>query len=230
MRASIRRIIAASEPKGNRESVKKMLEVAEKEQADAIVVLGDLAGSSQKAEAFAELFKLLGSANLPAYYIPGPNDAPVSEYLREAYNIELVYPYMHGVHGTFAFAPGHIVFAGMGGEIREDNQAVRDEINRLCYLGWEVEYRLKILNELKDYPKVFLFITMPHHRGLAQPGSEVLAQLIKTHNPQLVVVHGSDFFEEWLGSSLVVSPGLLTKGQLAVVDLRERKAKAISLS
>ena len=53
--------------------------------------------------------------------MPGPGDAPISDYLREAYNMETVFPLLRGVHGTAAFAPdGHLLFAGMGGEVDDD--------------------------------------------------------------------------------------------------------------
>lgn len=229
MRNKISSFFAVAEPKGHTENIEQLVNLATKHQVDALVVLGDLAGPSSKPDTFAKLFKILGSANPPVYYIPGPDDMPVSEYLREAYNMELVYPYMHGVHGTFAFALGHVVFAGMGGEILDEMQAEREEIQRLRYAGWEVEYRLKILHELKDYPKIFLFTTYPHHRGLKQPGSEVLAELIKTHNPQVVIARHPVFQQNRLGKSLLVSPGLLTEGKAAIVNLRERRAEPITL-
>jgi len=151
----------------------------------------------------------------------------VEDYLREAYNLEIVFPSLHGVHGSFAFAPGHVVVAGMGGEI-VDRDRGREEAVRLAYPAWEAEYRLKVLRELKDYPKVFLFARMPAHKGLHESGSEELAELIKTHNPQLVVAYdpgfaGSVLKHERLGKSLIVAPGALAEGDFSVVDLRDGK-------
>jgi hypothetical protein len=40
--------------------------------------------------------------------LPGPGDAPVDHCLREAYNVEVVFPFLRDVHGTMAFAPGHV--------------------------------------------------------------------------------------------------------------------------
>lgn len=152
----------------------------------------------------------MGRANLPAFYVPGPEDAPLGEYLREAYNAEIVFPFMHGVHGTFAFAPGYLVFAGMGGDVADDPHHDREELGRLRYPAWEAEYRLKVIQELKDYRKVFLFSTPPAHKGLREPGSETLAGLVKTYSPRLVLSGGEVFRQERLGTSLVVAPGRLS--------------------
>ena len=36
--------------------------------------------------------------------------------------MELVYPHLNGVHGTFAIGPSHVLFAGMCGEIVDEPQ------------------------------------------------------------------------------------------------------------
>ena len=102
--------------------------------------------------------------------------------------MELVYPHLNGVHGTFAIGPSHVLFVGMGGKIVDEPESTRLEGERLRYPAWEVEYRLKTIGELKDYEKVFLFATQPAHKGLHAAGSETLAELINTYRPQLAVV------------------------------------------
>jgi len=230
MRKSLRYVLLACEPRGNADAVERLVQAASEAQADAVAVVGDLTGPNPTAETLARLFKILGSADLPTFHVPGPDDAPIVDYLREAYNVELVYPYMHGVHGTFAFGPGHVVFAGMGGEIVDEARRDREEVARLRYEAWEAEYRLKVLHELKDYLRVFLFTTPPYHRGMERGASQELAQLIKTHNPQLVVVRTPDFQQEWLGTSHVVGPGFLMEGKAARFDFRERRAEPLHLS
>lgn len=65
------------------------------------------------------------------------NDAPVHDYLIEAFNLEVVFPSLHVVHGTFATAPGDLVFAGLGGEIVDDPDTLRAEEAPLGYPGWK---------------------------------------------------------------------------------------------
>ncbi|MDR7416366.1 MAG: heat-stable protein [Armatimonadota bacterium] len=227
---TLRHLVLAAEPRGDADAVHRLVKAATEGGVDAIAMVGDLTGPNPTAETLASLFKILGSANLPTYHVPGPDDAPIVDYLREAYNVELVYPFMHSVHGTFSIGPGHVVFAGMGGEIIDEATRTREEVTRLRYEAWEVEYRLKVLQELKDSLKVFLFTTPPAHRGLGEAGSQELAQLVKTYNPQLVVVRTPELRTETLGASLVVSPGFLIQGSAALFDFRERRVERFSLS
>jgi uncharacterized protein len=222
----ITRIVASCGPRGQSKGVQQLLEAAGQDEADALALLGDLGSKEAEVREYAAVLRMVGRANLPAFYIPGPGDAPFGKYLREAHNTEVVFPSMHGVHGTFALAPGYqLLFAGMGGEIVDDPHHEREELEQLSYPGWEVEYRLKILRELKDYPKVFLFGTPPAHKGLREGGSEVLAEVVKTYAPALVLTGGEGFHGEQLGTSLMVSPGTLSEGEYALVDLSEREVE-----
>jgi hypothetical protein len=227
---TLRWLVVAAEPRGHVDAVHSLVQAAARVEADAIALVGDLTGPKPTAETLAALFKALGTGSLPSYHVPGPDDAPVVDYLREAYNVELVYPFLHSVHGTFSIGPGHVVFAGMGGDIVDGTARTREEVGRLLYEAWEAEYRLKVLQELKDYQKVFLFTTQPAHRGLGEPGSQELAQLIKTYNPQLVVVRGAELRAETLGTSLVVTPGFLAEGSAALLDFRERRVERLALA
>jgi uncharacterized protein len=222
----ITRIVASCGPRGQSKRVERLLEAAGEDEADALALLGDLGSKEAEVREYAAVLRTVGRTNLPAFYVPGPGDAPFGKYLREAHNTEVVFPSMHGVHGAFALAPGfQLLFAGMGGEIVDDPHHEREELERLSYPGWEVEYRLKILHEIKDYPKVFLFTTPPAHKGLREGGSEVLAEMVKTYAPVLVLTGGEGFHREQLGTSLVVAPGRLSEGEYAIVDLSEREVE-----
>lgn len=228
MRRTLRNIIAVSSPKGDVETIKKIIDKASNNETDALAVIGDLTQPDADSRQVKEIFSALGKSNIPSYYIPGPNDSPIATYLRETHNIELVYPTMHGVHGVFAFAPGYILIAGMGGNIiSESSEESREELKSLQYYEWEVEYRLKILHEIKDYPKIFLFNTLPAISGIEGADNKELSTLIKTHNPQLVISGGTEYFTRWIGKSLLVNPGALADKVGAFIDLRERKSQKI---
>jgi Icc-related predicted phosphoesterase len=186
-------------------------------------LLGNLKSKNADPRSYGEILKALGETHLPSFYIPGPEDCPFSEYLREAANFEVVFPHLHGVHGTFAMAPGYVVVAGMGGTIEDDPAVVREEVQGLKYPAWEVAYRLKFLRELKDYQKLFVFTTAPEHKGLADKGSAGLAEIIKTHNPRLVLVGGRSQKVEMLGTSQTVMLGSLAESSFTVVDLRKHQ-------
>jgi hypothetical protein len=168
---------------------------------------------------------MLSAARRPVFWIPGPGDAPADDYLRESHNIEVAFPLVHGVHGTAAFAPGdNVLFAGMGGEVSDDLGAPRDERERLRYPRWEPEYRLNLLRLLDYNELVLMFATPPAHKGQDSPGSDVVAELVGTYRPRLVVCGGEQGVE-LLGKSLVVAPGRLADGNYAIADLRARTAE-----
>jgi Icc-related predicted phosphoesterase len=187
--------------------------------SDAIAVVGDLGTAWSAHATYRVTFRMLGGSNRPTFWIPGPIDAPLGDLLREAASMEIAFPHLRGVHGSFALAPGPVVFTGMGGEIRDDPEAIRDESAFISYPAWEVEYRLKMLRELKEHPLVFLYTTAPAHKGLRTAGSTILATLLKTYNPRVAVFAGNDPSEVMLGRTLVISPGRLELGRYSVVDL-----------
>jgi uncharacterized protein len=230
MARRVRRILAAGEPRGDVGRLKQLLDQVDRTGADAVALLGDLTEEGSKLEDYRAIFKTLGPPQVETFWIPGPADAPLTHYLRESSNIETVYPFLHGVHGTVALGSGYVLFSGMGGEILDDPNTQRDEVGTLRYPGWEVEYRLKVLREFShEYEKVFLFATSVAHKGLHQPGSEVLAELIKTYNPRVTLVTGGGMRRELLANTLVVLTGSLTLGEYAVVDIQDRKVEFAKL-
>jgi Icc-related predicted phosphoesterase len=202
----------------------QLLEVAAERDVHALALVGDLGGGDVRPESYRAIFRSLSQSGLPAYWVPGPGDAPIGEYLREAQNIEIVFPFLRGVHGTAAFAPGYVLFAGLGGEVSDDPDAPREELERLSYPRWEAEYRLKLVRELPEHELVLLFATPPEHKRQGRPGSDVVAELIKTHRPR-IAVSGGERGTQMLGTSLVVAPGSLADGHYAVADLHSREAE-----
>jgi Icc-related predicted phosphoesterase len=231
MARGTRTILAAGDARGDVGRLKQLMDQVDRTGADAVALVGNLTGQGGGFEDFRAIFKSLGPARVPTYWVPGPGDAPFAHYLRESSNIETVYPFLHGVHGTATLARGYVLVAGMGGEIVDDPGAQRDEVETLRYPGWEADYRLKVLREFThEYEKVFLFATPPAHKGLHEPGSEVVAELIKTYDPRVALVAGGDGVRrELLGSTLVVLTGSLPLGEYAVVDVQGRKAEPAML-
>ena len=62
-------------------------------------------------------------------------------------------------------------------------------------------------------------------KSLHEGGSEVLAEMVKTYAPALVLTGGEGFHGEQRGTSLMVSPGTLSEGEYALVDLSEREVE-----
>jgi uncharacterized protein len=223
----VRVLLAVGPVCGAVAELESLLSMHDSRHVDAVVVVGDLAAPGSTS-AYSEILKLLGSSGHPTYWIPGRGDAPAREYLPAALNVEVVYPNLHCVHGTLALGPGSVFFAGMGGQIVDgETTGCEEETGR--YSGWQAEYRLKALRDFPENAKVLLFATRPEHKGLGWDGSAVVAELVKTYNPRVVVAASDSAAEARLGSSLVVSPGRLDEGSYAVVDLQHRFAALASL-
>jgi Icc-related predicted phosphoesterase len=224
-----RTVLALAAIHGDVESLETILDEI---SVDAVACVGDLSPESGSSPAaYRAVFKALGAAGVPAYWVPGPNDAPLAEYLRESYNGELVYEHLRGLHGSAAIGlGGHFLFAGMGGQIDDDPETRRAEERALVYPAWEAEYRLKLIRDFDELHGVLLFATPPAHKGLGLEGSEVLAELVNTYAPRLVVVGGDRPHNEVLGTSLVVCPGSMRDGRYAVVDVLDQTVEEHSLS
>jgi hypothetical protein len=215
-------ILCAAAPRGSDDAVERLLEVAQRRAVDAIALVGDLGGDGGGQDAYRRVFRALGRAGRPAYWVPGPGDAPLGPYLRESHAIEAVHPMVRGVHGTAAFTPdAHVVVAGMGGELDDDPDSERDERTRLRYPRWEAEYRLKVLDELAEHARILLFCTPPAHKGMGTQGSDTVAELVNTHRPRLAVCDG-ERGAVMLGVTLVVAPGSMVDGCCAIADLRSQ--------
>lgn len=88
----VTRVICAADARGSGEAVERLLEAAVERNAHAVSLVGDLSDGHGSPEGYRAVFGALGAGGLPAYWIPGPADAPVAHYLREAQNIEVVFP------------------------------------------------------------------------------------------------------------------------------------------
>ena len=223
------RLLCIADPRGDGGAITRVVEQCHDRDIQGLAVVGDLAGPGAPVKGFRQVFHALGQTGLTAFWVPGSRDAPIQGYLHEAYNTEMVFPSLHGVHGTAALAPdGHVLVAGLGGAVDDDPDATRDETNELRYPRWEPEYRLKVLREFDEHEMLLLFSTPPAHKGHPGGGSEVLAELINTWRPRIVVC-GGPRRSETLGKSLVVSPGPLAEGCYAIADFQTREAELETL-
>jgi Icc-related predicted phosphoesterase len=217
----VNRILCAANPRGSVEAIEQLLATAVERRVHAVTLAGNIGDPDGRRD----VLRVLGRAQLPVYWVPGPGDAPVDRYLRDAFNIEIAFPLLHGVHGTIAYASGGVLVTGMGGEISDDPEEPREEETYLRYPRWEAEYRLKVLREVTKYNHlVLLFTTPPAHKRLSSGGSEVVAELVNTYRPRLVVCAGGRG-AEILGTSLTVAPGDLGDGHYAIADLHTKAAE-----
>jgi Icc-related predicted phosphoesterase len=227
---NVTRILCAADPRGSVEAIEQLLGEAEGLNVQVVTLVGDIGGGSDRAASVRTLLRSLRAGGRATFVVPGPGDAPIEDYLREAHNAEVIIPNLHGVHGTAAWAPGdHVLVAGVGGEIDDDPSARRDEIERLHYPRWEPEYRLKVLREFPEHELVLLFATPPAHRGSGVDGSDVVFELVGTWRPRLTVCSGGHG-TYMIGRTIVVSPGSLADGHYALADLHARDVQMRQLA
>src|SRR3954466_4918030 len=126
--ARLTRPVCAADPGGSTEAIAAVVEAAEREDAQAIAVVGTLGAGAASPRSQRAVFDALAAARRPVFWVPGPDDAPIATYLREAHNIEVVFGDLHSVHGTGALAPGDRGGAGAGG--RRRRRAGRRDLGR----------------------------------------------------------------------------------------------------
>jgi uncharacterized protein len=225
----VSRILCAAEPRGSAGAVEQLLGACRDADAQAVAIVGDIGGGDDRTASYRAVLHALGRDGRPAFWLPGAGDAPLGALLREAYNMEVVHPSLHGVHGTAAFADEHVVVAGLGGQVSDEPDAPRDEQQTVRYPRWEAEYRLRILREMPEHQLALMFWTPPAHKGRGEAGSEALAELVNTYRPR-VVVCGGERGSETLGRTLVVAPGALRDGHYAIAHVHDRTAELASFA
>jgi Icc-related predicted phosphoesterase len=225
----VTRILCVADPRGSADAVEHLLTGAPDLGIGAVVLIGDVGVSPDRADSYRRVLYALATGDCPAFWVPGPGDAPIEETLREAHGAEVVLPSLRCIHGTVAYAPGPVVFAGLGGEISDAPGAAREELTRLRYPRWEPEHRLRLLRDLKPHELVLAFATPPAHKGLGDGGSDVVAEMVGSYVPRIAVC-GGPRGSATLGRSLVVAPGSLADGHYAVADLQARRAELSQLA
>jgi Icc-related predicted phosphoesterase len=91
--ARLTRLVCAADPGGSTEAIAAVVEAAARDDAQAIAVVGNLGAGSAAPQSQRAVFRALAAAGRPVFWVPGPDDAPVAGYLREAHSIEIVrYP------------------------------------------------------------------------------------------------------------------------------------------
>ncbi|MGZ6582233.1 MAG: Hsp20 family protein [Gaiellaceae bacterium] len=221
MTRRLRQLLVLGEIRGRTDMLQRLLGKLSDANADAVALVGDLGAPWSKPSVHRAIIRALGETERPAFWVPGRWDGPLRDYLPAALAMEVIFPCLRGIHGTAALGAGDVLFAGMGGVIEDDPSTLQGEDVLIRYPGWEVERRLRVIHAFDAPQKVFLFATPPAHKGLNSPGSQVLAELIKTHSPKLVIVAGEQPSRELLGKTLVVCPGRAEIGAYALIDLTD---------
>ena len=120
--------------------------------------------------------------------------------------MDVAFPHLRGVHGSFALAPGPVVFTGMGGEIRDDPGAIRDESAFISDPAWEGRVPAEGAARAEGASALGLDTTAPATRGRDRR-EHYSATLLKTYSPRVAVIAADEPSASMLGKTLVILPG-----------------------
>ncbi|MCD6289731.1 MAG: metallophosphoesterase family protein [Anaerolineae bacterium] len=174
--------------------------------------------------AYEAFFDEMGKLDVPVMVIPGHLDAPERLYMQAALNHEVVAPNIDMIHHSFAPLPSeNLVVAGFGGGLSDD---LREDRFVLVYPDWEAEFAFEYLRHLEHEP-VLVFHTPPRHGDLdlengKHIGRHIVEEIIKTYRPRFAFC-GSALDGQgtaMIGTTLVINPGPLLRGQYALLDTR----------
>ncbi len=222
---------------------------------DAIFVLGNLTAATERCQLAAELtaaqhssvpqstklaqvyaaetarytavLKVLGSANVPTYLVPGEHDAPLV-WVKQALDACNDVQHMHLMHRKAAYLGNGDAVAGFGGKLCGEQS---DDTLLLHIVPWEARLAFEqlaasnfIFQQARH--RILLFATPPQgywvdHCNGDRAGVTVINRIMQTYQPYIVCCGGPSSgrgIERLLGA-YVINPGSLEAGEYALLEV-----------
>ncbi len=175
---------------------------------------------------YDEFYKTLLKLNLPVMLIPGNMDAPEDRFLKRLKEKLKESPHLKLVHKE-RIKEGGYIFCGFGGEV---TKKTKEGYLVLVYPREEVkEYLSSLIGLGKEV--VFLSHTPPLGKldleGRSHKGSKIVNEIIEMISPKVLFCGHAHKAKgkEIIGKTLVVNPGALKAGNLALVDTQTLEVK-----
>ena len=221
------RVLACAHLDGELDRLRDLERAVEEERPELLVFAGSALAPGRAAEKGAaqslhHVLRTLADLPCPVAIVPGEHDAPESRVLPIVTALEWTESHLHCVHGM-PLPMGELAIAGFGGRVTEHEREVDQALR---YPGWEVEYRMAFLSQVDQPLLLLVFHNPPAHVRDLEPldgdrgGSEVVTELIGTWKPGVAVVAGPRPGQGMHGTTVIVSPGRLDRGEYAVFDAR----------
>ena len=191
------KILAAGDLHGDTRLAKELAEKAEKENADLVILCGDLTQAEQSTEGLIGPFL---AKNKKVIFVPGNHETiATADFLAELYNIV-------NLHG-YSIKYKDIGFFGCGGANIGLSQLSEKEIYETLKKGFD---NIKTMNKK-------IMITHVHPSGTVMekftqffPGSAGIRKAVESFKPDLLLcshVHEAEGIEEMLGKTKVINVG-----------------------
>jgi Icc-related predicted phosphoesterase len=219
-------VLACAHLDGELDRLRDLQRAVDEERPDLVVFAGSALAPGRAAEKGAaqslhHVLHTLGDLPCHVAVVPGAHDAPEARVLPIMTGLDWTERHLHCVHGM-AVPMSELAIAGFGGQVTEHEREI-DEALR--YPGWEVEYRMAFLSQLDQSLLLLVFHHPPANVRELEPldergGSEVVTELIGTWKPGVAVAAGPRPGRGMHGTTVVVSPGRLDRGEYAVFDAR----------
>jgi hypothetical protein len=217
---------------GKPEALEYLKHLAREHRPDSLLVTGGIMTPSadpHQKERFSYLqqfFKELGSLNVHAAVIPGPDDVPLHEFFGFATDGEVDFPSVHIAHAT-PVIEGDVVILGLGGKLTQLEDATAP---RLLHSKNAAEYYLRALLSADQSRKVLLLSEPPAGPLGGPAGNPIVGDLVDSFHPDLCAVLGptSHRGTQRIAHTLVVNPGYFCDGSAALVDWSKPAEQQVS--
>ncbi len=238
---ALRRFLVAGRLHGSEAALKKLEDALNARQPDALLFVGGVldptprpADRRRAAErlhddfVFLErFFEALGRTGVYAAVIPGPEDAPLREFLKVGLNAEVDFPNVHLAHATL-LEDGETALEGIGGELTHHEDS-GDHVVRVS--KGLAEYFLRGLWRSEKPLKVLLVAVPPTGKLGGEEGNPIVTEFIDSYAPTLCAASGESERRGWdrVAHTLIVNPGRLISGSAAWVDLTQPHGQQVEL-
>jgi len=190
------KILAASDLHGDTKQIKKLADIAEKENVDLVVLCGDITGLAETKN----IIKPFKDKNKRVLIIPGNWDSfATTDFLATMYGIR-------NIHG-YSVQYENIGFFGAGGAESAPGPGIISEKELLQTLE-------KAHDGIKGIEKKIMVTHMHPSNSLSEfsgiPGSNAITQAIRKFKPNILLhghIHEASGIEQKIGSTKVINVG-----------------------
>ena len=226
----MRTFLACAGILGQEQAIQRLVGLVRERQPDAVLFAGGILDpTAERGKADADLlekfFAVLGENEAKAMVIPGPNDVPLSLFLRAGINVEAELAGVHVVHNVVT-TNRDVAISGVGGELTQDEDRGAPTIR--CSRT-TAEYYLREL-EAADQPQKVLLLAVPPNGQLGgKEGNTLAGELIDSYHPKLCVVAGPTDSRgiDRVAHTTIVNPGRLADNSAAWIDWNREFEKQV---